>query len=202
MTHEYLIKEYELSFEQLRFYDTRHESLLKYTFSLTSAVATAQFGVYQFLHGVTVAFFGLGAILSGLVFISTALLFLSMLQNRLYFVFVARQINAIRGYLMEVAAEGFNNNQMYTSTDFPALKPLSLQTLLIFLTALISSGFAGASAFAIRPAFGWEPRVAIGIWTWALVLVVEVSGAVIYLRLAGGKRADEAIHGKNYKKEH
>jgi hypothetical protein len=30
MEHEYLLKEYELCFEQLRFYDTRHESLLKY----------------------------------------------------------------------------------------------------------------------------------------------------------------------------
>jgi hypothetical protein len=200
MAHEYLFKEYELCFEQLRFYDTRHESLLKYTFSLTSAVATAQFGVYQLLHGATMTFFGCGAILSGLVFIATVLLFLAMLQNRLYFVYVARQINAIRGYLMEVAAEGFKKNQMYTSTDFPALKPLSLQTLQIFGTALISSGFAGAAAFAIRPAFGGEPRVAIGACTCALVLVAEAGGAMAYLQSSGRKTADEAIHGRSPQK--
>jgi hypothetical protein len=197
MAHEYLFKEYEFCFEQLRFYDTRHESLLKYTFSLTSAVATAQFAVYQLLHGATVAFFGCGAILFGLVFIATVLLFLAMLQNRLYFVYVARQINAIRGYLMEVAAEGFKKNQMYTSTDFPALKILSLQTLQIFGTALISSGFAGASAFAIRPALGSEPSGAIGVWTCVLVLIAEVSSAIAYLELSGRKSADKAIHGRS-----
>jgi hypothetical protein len=196
MANEYLLKEYELCFEQLRFYDTRHESLLKYSFSLTSAVATAQFGIYQLLHGATAAFFRCGAILSGLVFVATVLLFLAMLQNRLYFVFVARQINAIRGYLMKVAAGEFKENQMYTSTDFPALKPLSLQTLQILGTALISSGFAGASALAIRPALGGQPGCAAGACTCALVLAGEVGGAMAYLRLSGRRSADEAIHQK------
>lgn len=197
MAHEYLLKEYELCFEQLRFYDTRHESLLKYSFSLTSAVATAQFGIYQLLHGATAAFFQCGAFLSGLIFITSALLFLAMLQNRLYFVYVARHINAIRGYLMEVEAKGFKGNQMYTSTDFPALQPLSLQTLQILGTALISSCFAGASAFAIRPAMGGEPRLTLGIWILLLALLLEVGGAIAYLESSGRKPADEAIHRRS-----
>ena len=45
MAHEYLLKEYELCFEQLRFYDQRQESLLKYAITLTSAIATAQFAI-------------------------------------------------------------------------------------------------------------------------------------------------------------
>ncbi len=194
MSHEFLLKEYELSFDQLRFYDTRHESLLKYSFSLTSAVATAQFGIYRLLNGATPVFFTCAAILSGLVFVATALLFLTMLQNRLYFVYVARQINAIRGYLMEVDAKGFSHNQMYTSTDFHALKLLSLHTIQIFGTALISSVFAGAFAFAIRPALGGEPCGAMGAAAWALALVSEVAGAEIYLQIFGRKSADEAIH--------
>ena len=197
MAHEYLFKEYELCFEQLRFYDTRHESLLKYTFSLTSAVATAQFGVYQFLRGATTGFFQCSAILSALVFIATGLLLLAMLQNRLYFVFVARQINAIRGYLMSVAAARFKDNQMYTSKDFPALKLLSPQTLEILGTALVSSGFAGASAFAVRPALGATPIIAVGVSTCALVFFVEVGGSVAYLRVSSQRSADEAVHGKN-----
>jgi hypothetical protein len=71
-------------------------------------------------HGATGGFFRFAAILSGLVFIATLLLFLALLQNRLYFVYVARQLNAIRGYLMQVEAHDFKNNQMYTSTNFPA----------------------------------------------------------------------------------
>jgi len=34
-----------------------------------------------------------------------------MLQNRLYFVYIARQINAIRGYMMATEAGEFHNNQ-------------------------------------------------------------------------------------------
>jgi hypothetical protein len=199
MEHEYLVKEYELCFEQLRYYDTRHEGLLKYMFSLTSAVATAQFAVFQFLKGATKDFFGCAAIVSGLVFIATLLLFLAMLQNRLYFVYVARQLNALRGYLMEVEAGEFKNNQMYISTNFSALKPFSVHTFQLIGAALISSLFAGASAFAIRPAFGGYPCVRIGVWVCLFSFAAEVTGGMRYLAVSSRKTADVAIHGNGKK---
>jgi hypothetical protein len=194
MANEYLLKEYELCFEQLRFYDERHESILKYMFSLTSAVATAQFAVYQFLHGATVGFFGFEALLSGLVFIATLLMFMALLQNRLYFVYVARQLNAIRGYLMEVEADGFKNNQMYTSFDFPALKPLSVHTFTLIGAAMISSLFAGSSAYALSPALGGKACGALGVGTSLVVLVAEAAIGISYLSSSGRKTADEAVH--------
>ncbi len=196
MGHEYLLKEYELCFEQLRFYDERHESILKYIFSLTSAVATAQFAVYQLLHGATVSFFLCQALLSGLVFVATLLLALAMLQDRLYFVYIARQLNAIRKYLMEVDAGGFKNNQLYTSTDFPALKPFSVHTFQLLGAALISSLFAGLCAYAISAVFGWKTRVWIGLGTCLLILAVEVGGGIKYVSASDEKTADETIHRK------
>lgn len=194
MPNEYLQKEYELCFAQLRFYDERHESILKYTFSLTSAVATAQFAAYQFLHGPTRSFFALLAVLSGLVFIATLLLFMALLQNRLYFVYVARQLNAIRGYLMEVEAVGFKNNQMYTSTNFPALKPFSVHTFSLLGVALISSLFAGASAYAIGPALGGMECIATALAVFAAIFICEAAGGMKYLSASGRKSADEAVH--------
>lgn len=152
MANEYLIKEYELCFEQLRFYDERHEKILTYTFNLTAAAATAQFAIYKLLNGATAGFFAFAAILSGLIFVATLLLFMAQLQNRLYFVYVARQLNAIRGYLMNVDAIGFRNNQMFTNFDFPALKPFSVHTFTLIGSATISSLFAGGCAYAIGPA--------------------------------------------------
>jgi hypothetical protein len=111
MASEYLLKEYELCFEQLRYYDDRHSSILTFLFSLTSAVAAAQFAVYKFAEGPTQGFFACQVFLSLLVFIATLLLYLAMLQNRLYFVYIARQINAIRGYMMATEAGEFHNNQ-------------------------------------------------------------------------------------------
>lgn len=194
MAHEYLLKEYELCFEQVRFYDTRQESLLKYTITLTSAVATALFAVYQFLQGATAKFFECEAILSGLVFIGTVMLFLAMLQNRLYFVFTARQLNAIRGYLMRVGAGTFKNNQLFTSTQFAALKPMSVHTLELLCTALISSLFAGASALGIGSAGGSSPSISLAVVASILIFVSEAAFGIGYLRVQGPKTADEAIH--------
>ena len=57
------------------------------------------------------------------------------------------------GHLMEIAADGFGKNQLYTSTSFPALKPLSIHTFQLVGAALISSIFAGASAYGLVETF-------------------------------------------------
>lgn len=197
MTIEYLLKEYELSFEQLRFYDKRQENLTKYLCTLTSAVATAIFAVFQLTRGATTDFLNLAALIAGLVFIATLLLFLAMLQNRLYFVFVARQINAIRGHLMEAEGEGFKKNQMYTSTNFPALKPMSTHTLQLVGAALISSAYAGGTAYGMVAAAhcGLAPIMAGA--AAAVTLIIEAGGGIAYLLVQGKKSADTAIHRRH-----
>jgi hypothetical protein len=197
LANEYLFKEYELCFQQLRFYDERQESLLKYLCTLTASIATAEFAIYQFLHGATLAFFRCESFLSGLVFFATVLLFSANLQNRLYFVLVARQINALRAHLMEAAGDGFTKNQLYTSTSFPALKPLSVHTLLLVSTALISALFAGASIYGLLSASPYGPVA--GTCTAAVVLVAEAGGGIAYLMSCGKKSADHAIHHQKAK---
>jgi hypothetical protein len=194
MANEYLTKEYELCFEQLRFYDQRHENILMYTFSLTAAAVTAQFAIYKLLSGATVIFFQFAATLSGLIFVASLLLYMSLLQNRLYFVYVARQLNAIRGYMMETEAKNFKNNQMYTSFDFPALKPFSVHTFTLIGVALISSLFAGGCSYAIGPALGHAGCLALGFETGLVVLIAEAFGGIRYLLNAGKRPADQVIH--------
>lgn len=196
MAHEYLLKEYELCFEQLRFYDERHSNILKYLFSLTSAVATAQFAVYKFLQGPTAGFFACQAFLSVTVFVATLLLYLSMLQNRLYFVYIARQLNAIRGFLMETAADSFKDNQLYTATNFPALKPSSVHTFQLLGAALISSMFAGLSSFAICPALGGKPCIVPAFVVFVAVGATEIVGGIKYLSDSRTRTPDDVIHGK------
>lgn len=197
MSNEYLMKEYELCFEQLRYYDTRHSEILKYVFSLTSAVATAQFAVYKFLKSPTEEFFACQAFLSAVVFIATLLFFMAMLQNRLYFVYIARQLNAIRGFLMRTEAEDFKDNQLYTSTDFSALKPSSVHTFQLIGTALISSLFAGLSCFAISPALGNKKCIGGAIAVTIIIALAEIVGGIKYLRNTDKRSADETIHGTN-----
>ncbi len=194
MANDYIKKEYELCFTQLRFYDDREANLLQYLFTLTSAVSTAQFAVYRFLKGATPEFFVCQAFLSVIVFVATVLLFLAMLQNRLYFVMIARQLNAIRGYLMKSEAEEFQNNQLYTSTDFPALKPFSVHTFQLVGAAFLSSLFAGASAYGLQAANGEPPSFCFAFFVFLVVLVIEVIGGAKFLASSKGKSADEVIH--------
>lgn len=199
MSNDYLLKEYELCFEQLRYYDTRHTSILTYLFSLTSAVATAQFAVFKFLKEATSQFFVCQAFLCVVVFVATLLLFLAMLQNRLYFVYIARQLNSLRGYLMRTEADGFTENQLYTSTDFPALKPSSVHTFQLLGAALISSMFAGLSVYASIQALTKESSYGVAILAGLVIAVAEIGGGTKYLASAGKKSADHAVHGQNDK---
>ena len=198
MANEYLLKEYDLNFEQLRYYDDRYNNTLKYLYTLSSAVVTALFAVYGLTKNFTQGFYGCQLFLSTVVFVATLLLYLTMIQNRLYFVFTARQLNAIRGYCMGKEAEtagGFKNNQLYTSTDFPALKPSSVHTFQLLGAALISSFFAGISAYALCPAFGQEPCTAAAILIFLVFAAIEIVGGFWYLVTNGKKSADQAIHG-------
>lgn len=194
MGHKYLLKEYELCFEQLRFYDKREESILKYLISLTSAVAAAHFAIYTFLENNTRAFFTFQAVLSGLVFVATLLLFLATLQNRLYFVTAARQVNAIRKYFMcieDAKSNGFKENRMYVDADWKALKFSSAHTFIILGSALISSLFAGASASAVAPAFfGGSFSLVTGAIALVVALATEVGGGIGYLYIGENEKFD------------
>lgn len=199
--NDYLHKEYELCFTQLRYYDEKNASTLQYLFTLTSSVATAQFAVYKFLGGPTRGFFGCHGLLSCVVFVATLLLYLTMLQNRLYFVSMAKQLNAIRGYLMETEAGDFGGNQLYTSTDFPALKPSSVHTFQLLGSAFLSSLFAGSTAYSLNPALGSEASFSSAVLSFIVVLFAEVGGGIKYLASSRGRSADEIVHGRTPEKK-
>ncbi len=191
----YLLKEYELCHDQLRYYDTRHANILKYFFSLTSAVATAQFAVFQFFEGITNTFFACQAFLAIVVFVSTLLFYFMMLQNRLYFVYTARQINALRGYFMEHEAGNFVDNQLYTKVKFSAFKITSVHTFQLFGAAFVSAMYVSLAIYAFCRAVDQSCSFYVPFLIGLLILVIEISVGIKYLSSASGKTADAAIHG-------
>jgi hypothetical protein len=197
--HDFLFTEYEFCFEQLRFYDTRHSDTLKYVFTLTSSVTAFQFAIYKFLEGPTREFYLCQAFLYSIVFIAVFLFFLMLLQNRLYFVFVARQINAIRDHLLKTEVRDFHANQLYRSINVSSFKFLSIHSFQLFGVASVSSLFAGVATF------GWVAGApcCYPIYWAILVSVVVLAGETtlgsLYLIRKGQKTADKAIHGDNPK---
>lgn len=196
MGSEFLYKEYELNYEQLRFYDSRQSNIFQYLFTLTASVAAAQFTLYKFFTEPTQVFYQCHLFLSVIVFLATLLLFLSMLQNRIYFVITAKQLNAIRKHLLENESPEFENNQLYISTDFPAVKLCSVHTLQLIGAVLISSLFAGSSMYALLPAINLQASLGGAILVFIIVAGIEISCGFTYLDNQGKKTADKAIHKK------
>lgn len=192
----FLEAEYGHCYEQLRYYDTRQEELLKYLATLTSAMATAQFALFKAFGAMTSQFFGAQAFLSVVVFVASVLLYLMMLQNRLYFVFTARQLNAIRGHMLRTVAKDFATNQLYTSTKFSAFKWSSVQAIQILGASLVSALFAAASTFgllnALKTSDDFKGPALVFLAVWA----TEVIGGATYLKGASKKSADETIHSE------
>ena len=194
---DFLIKGYELCFEQLRFYDNRQENLLKYLFTLTTSVATAQFAIYKLIHTTDSRFFIFQSFLSVIVFIASTLLFLSMLQNRLYFVFVAKQINAIRDFFLSTDSADFKNNQLYTSTSFSALKVFSVHTFQMLGAAMLCGLYAGSFSYGLASlSQSYDYKNIYSVTVFIIVSFLFTVGGSIYLFINGRKKADEAIHGE------
>jgi len=195
--NQFLLKEYEFCFEQLRFYDNRQENLLKYLFTLTTSVATAQFAIYKLIHTTDSRFFIFQSFLSVIVFIASTLLFLSMLQNRLYFVFVAKQINAIRGFFLSTDSADFKNNQLYTSTSFSALKVFSVHTFQMLGAAMLCGLYAGSFSYGLASlSQSYDYKNIYSVTVFIIVSFLFTVGGSIYLFINGRKKADEAIHGE------
>lgn len=191
----FLIKEYEFCFDQLRFYDNRNENLLKYLITLTTSVAMAQFAIYKLIQVFNERFFKLQLFLSVVVFIASLLLFFMMLQNRLYFVYTAKQINAIRSFYLETEATDFKNNQMYTSTNFSAFKTFSVHSFQLLGSALLCGLFFSSIIYSIINL----TQTTIHVKTWCSISYIFVSIflliiSALYLKFLGNKNADEAIH--------
>lgn len=192
--NDFLYKEYELCFKQLQFYDERHLNLFKYLITIASSVPVAIFAIYKFFKEPNQEFFICQTFLLFVVFISSLILYLMMLQNRLYFVFTAKQINALRNYFLNNEATDFKDNQLYTSTDFPAIKPLSVHTFQLTSAVIISSFFISGSTFSFCLIFCMSSLWWLSIIIFVFVSIIELGCGVLYLSTAGKKSADEAIH--------
>jgi len=194
---EFLLKEYEFCFEQLRFYDKREESILKYTFSLVSAVATALFTVYKYFQDQhwQIPLEGFAAVLI-LLFLITLLLFFAAVSNRYYFVTTARQVNAIRLHFLQEAdragppdAFGIKKNRMWKDPDWPFLQISSLHTYIMVGLAVISSLMAAASVYVYTINSPSECHWTAVVPTFALALGIEIG--VLFWRLPRKKQDND-----------
>ena len=135
------------------------------------------------------------AFLSLVVFICLLLAFISMLQNRLYFIFIARQINAIREYLLQNESRDFKNNQLYTSTNFSACKIFSVHSFLLVGSALLCALFGSTFFYSLTMCLFEKNYFCINIFSFFIIFCTLVVSGFFYLSIQSNKTSDIAIHG-------
>lgn len=179
----FVMKDFELCFAQLKFYDDREISALRYLFLISSGVASLVATVYGVIESTTPELFGFISFLSLAVFITTLVLYMSALQNRVYFARTASYLNKIRKH--------FTDNTPLADSFYVGKRPIlnwtSVHTYVIMSAALFSSLYFGLFYFTSYLARDQAASLKMAIIVASIVAVVEIAGGAVYLYLKDRK---------------
>jgi hypothetical protein len=144
----FLLEEFNQCFSQMRHHDEMELSLAKFAFSLYSVVATVSFALGQYFHETpSVRIFLCGLLL--LTFLISFMVIVMLVRHRIYFVYVARQVNSIRKTFLSIPGSGrvvFENFGIIDTGKPKLYYWRSAHLVLILLLSLINSitlAFAG-----------------------------------------------------------
>lgn len=185
---DFLARDFDQCFAQLRHYDTQSNSAVKFAASAHAVLIGAAITLYQVSKSNNVDLApAVGAVLIGAFYLGL-ITFLLVVRNRVYYVVVARYINAHRQFFLASKPLGFENpTGMYTdATQPPYFNAISSDSFLLYFVALINSGLLLAVCW-LAGFFGWA--CFIGGATLVIHLVVAIS----YLLSREGKTADDAV---------
>lgn len=201
MNNDFLYKEYEENFEQLRYYDDRQMALLKFSIILSSSVATAVLAIDKIFPWNSPNFFLILLFLSFIVFLGNTLLLFSMVVNRMYFIYPVRQVNSIRKYLITEESPNFlPHNQMYLTADVSALKPFSIHSFQMLAVALLASIFFSFFLFSLLKYYSVKSlwlSLNLSVIGGIIYLIINILAVIIYFVSKAQKNCDQAVHNKS-----
>jgi hypothetical protein len=142
--------EYKQCLASLKYYDDRYLSILKFATGISSAVPPIIFALYNLDIETDLEYWNFVTFLSLITALGLLALFVAMIQNRLYFIYPARQVNSIRKSQFLGKNPPVFQNQMYTDIDINAFKWMSSQTLMNVFVSFQISFFLGMAHFSIN----------------------------------------------------
>lgn len=194
--NEFLKIEYEQCLDLVKYYDERHQSLVKFCAAMSSAVPSLLLAIFQLGNNVAVHFWIFTSIISLATALGLLAIFTVLVQTRLYFIYPTRQVNAIRRVALQTQ-NVFNDNQMYLDTTFNAFKWTSSHTLLNGFVVLQIGMFIGL--FIYSTFIGTEAQKYL---LWLAACVGLLSSILIfgfsawYLYSKSKQHPDASVHGK------
>lgn len=201
--NEFLRIEYEQCLSLLKYYDERHNSLVKYASGMSSAIPTLLLAIYQLGGNAVHYFWQFTLVISLVTTLGLLSIFTVLIQTRLYFIYPVRQVNSIRRQnLKELNEEGFEN-QMYLSTSFSAFKWFSSHTLLNLFVAAQAGIFAGLSIYSyLKLSYSLENNVSISTGVAVFFTLFLFGASALYLYKSSKYHPDKCIHRESVTQRH
>lgn len=193
--NDFLKLEYERCMDLVKYYDERHHSLMRFAVSLSSAVPTLLLGIYGLGANIGTVFWNAAAVICLVTMFGLLSTLAAITQTRLYFIYPARQLNAIRGESLRTVAKSFTDNQMYLDTTFNAFKWNSTHTIQQAMVAIQIGLFGGVFVFAWNiSVLAQVNNICISFIVALLVTSAAFLTSANYLVKKSSFRPDIAIH--------
>jgi len=192
--NDFLLKEYEECFAQVRVHDETQKSMIGFTITIASLVPTVLLALYQISgEKINPIYWLLQSGVLFTTFIALLIVFTYLVQNRLYFIYPARQLNAIRRYFLEQNPD-FKKNQMYTDYKFSGFKWMSTHILILIGVTVIASIFWIGALFSFGLYLGLNHNYWISLFSGIIIFIAIITRAKYYLLEKSKKSADNAVH--------
>ena len=192
---EFLERDFNQCFAQMRHYDTQIWDICKFTFTSYTVLVSVAIGLYKYslekqldLVPASIAALSIGVLLGTFMFFLT-------IRNRVYFVFVARYINEHRRLFLNRKPLGFENvSKMYINPNLPRfLDWRSSEVWLSFVIAVLNSVMLATLVFMAAD---------VNHTPWLFALFVSVIFLAIQLIIGSwhlhsreGKSSSRAVFG-------
>ncbi len=192
--NDFLLKEYEECFAQVRVHDEAQKSMIGFTITIASLIPTVLLALYQISgEKINPIYWLLQSGVLFTTFIALLIVYTYLVQNRLYFIYPARQLNAIRRYFLEQNPD-FKKNQMYTDYKFSGFKWMSTHILILIGVTVIASIFWIGALFSFGLYLGLNHNYWISLVSGIIIFIAIITRAKYYLSEKSNKSADNAVH--------
>jgi hypothetical protein len=198
-----LIADFQECFQQMRHYDETFRATLSFGFGVVLAVEAASGALVEHYGFTCPVMITVGFLLITAALAVTLLVGL-LARNRVYFAFVVRYVNEIRGlYLAESPGGILNKAGWHTDYRFPQVfNPASTQSIQIYFLLVCSSFLLTMGIAALLAgravAVGRHPHVrwCIGAAVLVATVALQVGCLLVYWTKKGRcKDADTAVFG-------
>lgn len=197
---EFLLAEYEQSFQHLRHYDSTQNTIMTFSITGYAAIFAAAYAFYQYDSQSIAKFLFISLIL--LLSAIAGILVLSLFsRNRLYYTIVTKQVNSIRNYFLNNSELDFLTfNKSYLNPEKPLnFNPISTYSMYIYLVCILNSSLLGSGIYIFTHfVFGKNYTFSLysGLGLGFVILVLQLFMVIKYLKRKDTQNADTAVWEK------